>query len=152
MLPILLGLGIAGACYLHHKKTHPAVANALKNPPAAPGQLTPERAAIHGELMRRQHDPEKLKKAAQLFGHEGLPDQARMLLEKAACVHQQMHGAKELVERSRAGDQHAMAMIKAIGEQAKEGSVRAQVSCILIEQYCVANPVEETPEKVRVAA
>ena len=108
---------------------------ALQNPPSAPGQLTPARAAVHGDLMVRCHDPQKLQQAGALFGHEGLPWHARALFQKASMVQNMMKGAQDIVERSRAGDQHAMAIAKGIGDQARAGNKRAQLSWKLIEQY-----------------
>jgi hypothetical protein len=133
--------------HLWHRQraAHPADAAlhaTLAQPATAPGQMTPARAAVHGELMAGCNDPGKLKRAAALFGHEGLPEQAKALLAKAAHIHEMMHGAKDIVERSRAGDQHAMAMAKAIGEQAQAGSKRALLSAFLIEQYSKQHPAK----------
>jgi len=102
--------------------------------------LTPERAALHQRLMCECHDPDKLTRAAALFGAEGLSDLAGALLRKAGMIHQQMHGARDLVERFRAGDQHAIAMIDSIGKAARAGHKRAQVSSFLITDYTMRNP------------
>jgi len=102
--------------------------------------MTPARAALHGELMVGCHNPQKLAKAANLFGQAGLVPQARELQNKANQVAAQAEVAAELSERARAGDQNAIGMITAIRDQAEKGSVRARVSCLLIEEYCNANP------------
>jgi hypothetical protein len=98
-------------------------------------KLTPARAEVHAHLMQHCIDPKKLKRAATLFGHEGLSQHAEMLLTKAKMIHDMMHGAQAIVERCRTGDQHAMAMAKGIGEQARAGNKRAQISAFLIEEY-----------------
>jgi hypothetical protein len=98
---------------------------------------------IHGELMANCHDPKKLKRAAALFGTDGLPQYSQSLLTKARLMHEMMHGAKDIVERCRAGDQHAMAIAKGIGDQARTGNTRAKISAFLIEQYSKANPNKE---------
>jgi len=110
--------------------------------PESSGNLTPERMAVHRRLMETCYDPSKLQRAAMLFGNEGLADLARQLLGRAAEVHQQMHGAKDLVERFRAGDQHAIAMIDAIGQAARGGNQRAAVSRFLIWDYTAKNPAQ----------
>jgi len=109
----------------------------LTQPPVPPqlAQMTPTRAEVHEKLMRHCIDPYKLKRAAILFGHEGLSQHAEMLLTKAKMIHDMMHGAQAIVERCRMGDQHAMAMAKGIGEQARAGNKRAQISAYLIEEY-----------------
>jgi hypothetical protein len=107
------------------------------------GGLTPARAALHGELMTKEHNPQKLARAANLFGQAGLVPQAQALASKAQQVAQQAAVGAELAERARAGDQNAMGMITAIRDQAEKGSARARVSCILIEEYCRANPPKE---------
>lgn len=147
MVSLLLLLGGAVGLTLARKKakrsSDTAVQAALAQPPSAPGQLTPARVAVHGDLMRYCADPKKLNKAAALFNHEGLTQHAQTLLRKAAMVHEMMHGAKSIVERCRAGDQHAMAMAKSIGEQARGGNKRAQLSWFLIENYTKEHPAEE---------
>jgi hypothetical protein len=90
--------------------------------------------------MTRCIDPQKLKQAAMLFNHEGLSYHAQALLGKAQTLHEMMHGAQAIVERCRAGDQHAMAMAKGIGEQARAGNKRAQVSAYLIDKYSKEHP------------
>ncbi len=145
MLPLLLVLG--GGGFLAHRaikkrRTSPAVAFELPTPQslALRGKLTPQRAAIHSKLMSVCNNPQKLAKAAQLFGAEGLPHHAEALANKAKVLHKMIHGAKAIVECSRAGDQHAMALAKQIGENARAGDKRAQLSAWLIEQYTKDNP------------
>lgn len=157
MVPVvLLGLGglLTTKLWRQYKKTAATKAKTpselvtqavLSQPPSAPGQLTPARVAVHGDLMKRCHDPRKLKQAAALFGHEGLPFHSDALLRKAAMVHEMMHGAQDIVERSRAGDQHAMAMAKSIGDQARAGNQRARLSWVLIEDYTKRHPPSEKP-------
>ena len=151
---LLLGLGglLATKAWRQYKKSAATKAKTpsevitqatLAQPPSAPGQLTPARAAVHGELMQRCNDPRKLKQAAALFGHEGLPFHSTALLQKAAMIHEMMHGAQDIVERSRAGDQHAMALAKSIGEQARAGNKRARLSWVLIEDYTKRHPPDE---------
>jgi len=53
-----------------------------------------------------------------------------------------IHAAQDIVQRCNAGDQHAMALAKGIGEQARAGNKRAQVSAWLITQYQKANPAQ----------
>jgi hypothetical protein len=98
--------------------------------------------------MTRCIDPNNLKIGAALFSHEGLPAHAEALLSKATLIHAMMHGAADIVERSRAGDQHAMAMAKSIGDEARQGNKRAQLSWILIEDYTKSNPASDTPVTV----
>jgi hypothetical protein len=90
--------------------------------------------------MQRCADPTKLRRAAALFGHEGLHVHADALLRKAAMVHDMMHGAKDIVERCRSGDQHAMATAKGIGDQARAGNPQAQLSAFLIQLYTSQHP------------
>jgi threonine dehydrogenase-like Zn-dependent dehydrogenase len=142
MLPLLLLLG--GGGFLAHRavkkrRTSPAVGGSPQGL-LLRGKLTPQRAAIHSKLMSSCLSPEKLVKAAQLFGAEGLPRHAEALANKAEVLHKMIHGAKAIVECSRAGDQHAMALAKKIGENARAGDKRAQLSAWLIEQYTKANP------------
>lgn len=141
MAPLILLLGgVTAAVTYVKKRKKTAVSKAIQQPPSAPGQLTPARVAVHGNLMRFCADPKKLNKAAALFNHEGLTNHAQTLLRKAAMIHEMMHGAKTIVERCRAGDQHAMAMAKSIGEQARGGNKRAQLSFFLIENYTKEHP------------
>jgi hypothetical protein len=105
--------------------------------------MTPQRAAVHGHLMGHEMRPEKLHKAAHLFSQEGLSAQANQLQDKARTIGVQMKAAVDLAERSRSGDQNAMAMIAACREQAKKGNMRAFVTCKCIETYCLANPVKD---------
>jgi hypothetical protein len=145
MLPLLLALsgGLFGAHHVIKKRRAAQAQPALTATPQGlqlRGQLTPQRAAIHGDLMGNCLDPQKLVKAAQLFGAEGLPHHAEALANKAQILHQMIHGAQAIVECSRAGDQHAMALAKKIGENARAGDKRAQLSAWLIEQYTKENP------------
>ena len=144
MLPLLLALG-GGGLLAHHvikkRRAHPAL-TASPQSLQLRGQLTPQRAAIHGDLMSNCIEPQKLVKAAQLFGAEGLPHHAEALANKAQILHQMIHGAKAIVECSRAGDQHAMALAKSIGENARAGDKRAQLSAWLIEQYTKQHPAK----------
>ncbi len=144
MLPLLLLLG-GGGFLAHHavkkRRMHPAL-SASPQSLQLRGKLTPQRVAIHGDLMSNCNNPKKLVKAAQLFGAEGLPHHAEALANKAQILHQMIHGAKAIVECSRAGDQHAMALAKKIGENARAGDKRAQLSAWLIEQYTKENPAK----------
>ncbi len=146
MLPLLLALG--GGGFLAHRayKKHRAKTNiAVTGSPqelALRGQLTPQRVAVHADLMTHCMSPQKLAKAAQLFGAEGLPHHAEALAQKADVLSKMLHGAKAIVECSRAGDQHAMALAKAIGENARAGDKRAQLSAKLIEQYTRQYPAK----------
>jgi len=146
MAPFLWALGgaLGGVLAMHlvrrQSQTHPS--DVLATPPVSPqaAQITPARVAIHGELMSNCIDPQKLVRGAALFGHEGLPQHAQALLQKAQMLHEMMHGAQSIVERCRAGDQHAMALAKGIGEQARTGNKRSQVSAFFIEEYTKAHP------------
>ena len=146
MLPLLLALGGGGFLAHHAYKKHRAKANiAVTGSPQElqlRGQLTPQRVAIHADLMGNCNNPQKLVKAAQLFGAEGLPHHAEALANKAQVLSKMFHGARAIVECSRAGDQHAMALAKAIGENARAGDKRAQLSALLIEQYSKQNPAK----------
>lgn len=137
MTPIFWAFSGALALYLVQRKGKLRPSSVLAQPPVVPQQavITPARTAIHGELMTHCVEPQKLVKAAALFGHEGLPHHAQALLHKAQVVHEIMHAAKSIVERCRAGDQHAMALAKGIGEQARMGNKRAQMSAFFIEEY-----------------
>lgn len=149
VLWLLGGVGVAGLVSRLKKKsaasTPPVVQSALAQAPSAPGVVTPARAAIHGDLMARCTDPKKLQRAAALFGHEGLPQHAQTLLQKASELHQMMHGARDIVERSRQGDQHAMALAKSIGDQARAGNPRAVTSAFLIQEYTKKHPNGAAP-------
>ncbi len=142
MAPVIWAFGGALVMHLMHRRaqTHPS--DILATPPVPPqaAQLTPARVAIHGDLMANCIEPQKLRKAAALFGHEGLPHHAKALLLKAKMIHDMMHGAQSIVERCNAGDQHAMAMAKGIGEQARAGNRRAQISAFFIERYQKEHP------------
>lgn len=130
-----LGGALGGALIMHlaQGQGHPGVRK-------QPGRLTPARVAVHGDLMSNCNDPNKLRRGAALFGAEGLPDYAEALMRKAVEIHEMMHGARSIVERCRAGDQHAMAMAKGIGDQARAGNKRAQLSTFFIEEYTKAYP------------
>jgi hypothetical protein len=133
MLRLLLAGGVvAGGLWWHHKHRSPLHA-----------ALTPERAAIHGHLMGNEYRPDKLEHMANLFGQEGLPQQAKELASKASEIRKQADGAAALIDRARTGDQNAMGMIAAVREQAQAGSPRAQVSCALMARYCAAKPMPE---------
>ena len=132
MLPVLLGLG--GFYYLYHR------AHKSSKKPVPPAVV-----AAHGNLMQYEYHPGKLESAAQAFCAEGFPQLARELSSKAGQVRQQAAAVPAIVERSRAGDQNALAMITACRENAAQGSPRAQVTCALIEQYCHANPAPARP-------
>ena len=144
MLPLLLLLGggglLAHRAIKKRRTLSPAALTVTPQSLALRGKLTPQRAAVHGDLMRTCTNPQKLVKAAQLFGAEGLPHHAEALANKAQVLHKMIHGAKAIVECSRAGDQHAMALAKSIGENARAGDKRAQLSAWLIEQYTKDNP------------
>jgi hypothetical protein len=131
MLRYLIGAAAAlGGAWLYHKKHTPAA-------------LTPARAAVHGALMAHETRPNKLEFMADMFGQEGLPEQAASLKLKAREVRKQAKGAQDLIERARACDQNAMGLIAAIREQALDGSPRAKVSCVLMARYCELNPMPE---------
>lgn len=160
MIPVLWILGGIAAWGLWHKKQAAATATTptsnAKTPglfspgllaqlQGKPGQPTAAKAAVQGDLMARCNDPRKLQQAAAFFGQDGLPEYAAPLLQKAALIHEMMHGARDIVERSRAGDQHAMAIAKGIGDQARAGNKRAQLSWVLIEHYTKTHPLAEKP-------
>jgi hypothetical protein len=128
---LLVGGAALGGAWLLHKH-HASLA-----------ALTPERAAIHGQLMANEHNPKKLEHMASVFGAEGLSDHAKALTDKAKLVRAQAQGAEALIKRARTGDQNAMGMIAAIREQAEAGSPRAQVSCMLMYKYCEQFPMQE---------
>ena len=128
-----LGGALGGALVMHLAQGKPAVRR-------QPGRLTPARVAVHGDLMSNCNDPKKLQRGAALFGAEGLPDYAEALMRKAVEIHEMMHGARSIVERCRAGDQHAMAMAKGIGDQSRAGNKRAQLSAFFIAEYTKAYP------------
>jgi hypothetical protein len=56
----------------------------------------------------------------------------------------QAQGAKQLVQRARAGDQNAMAMIAQVGSNARAGNQTARSAFSLIKQYISENPVQMT--------
>ena len=85
-------------------------------------------------------------RAAAAFGAENLPHHAQALANKAEMLHNMIHVAKSLVERCRVHDQHAMAIVQGIGEQAKAGNKRAQLSAWLIQEYTKANPNTQQPQ------
>jgi len=148
MSPIIWAFGGALALHLVRRPRRTRPSDVLATPPIPPqqAQLTPGVVAVHGELMNNCIDPQKLTRGAALFGHEGLPMQAQALLGKAQMIHEMMHGAKSIVERCRAGDQHAMAMAQGIGEQARAGNQRAQISAFLIEEYTKKNPAPQVAQ------
>lgn len=146
MAPLLWALGGALVTYIIRRPKGPTpLSHILATPPVPPhaAQITPAVAAVHGELMANCIDPQKLERGAALFGHEGLSHHAQALLGKAQLIHEMMHGAKSIVDRCRAGDQHAMALAKGIGEQSRAGNKRAQVSAFFIEEYSKAHPAPE---------
>jgi hypothetical protein len=145
MAPIVWAFGGALALHLVQRRGQMYPTDLLSTPPVPPqaARITPARVAIHGELMTNCIEPQKLKRAAALFGHEGLSYHAQALLQRAMILHDMMHGAQAIVERCRAGDQHAMAMAKGIGEQSRAGNKRAQVSAFFIEQYSKNNPAKQ---------
>lgn len=153
MAPLLWALGgaLGGALAMHlvrrQSQTHPSDVLATPPVPQQAAQITPARVAIHGELMSNCIDPQKLVRGAALFGHEGLSQHAQALLQKAQMLHEMIHGAQAIVERCRAGDQHAMALAKGIGEQARAGNKRAQVSAFFIEEYTKTHPQSITAAK-----
>lgn len=132
MLPVLLGLG--GFYYLYHR----AHKSSAKKP------VPPPVLKAHGVLMQCEYQPDKLEHAAHVFGSE-FPHLARELRGKAHQIRQQAAAVPALVERSRAGDQNAMAMITSCRDNAAAGSPRAQVTCALIEEYCRVNPAAPRP-------
>lgn len=141
MAPLLWGIG--GALVMYFVQRQGQTRSLLPKTSVPSPVPTPAVAAIHGDLMANCIEPKKLARAATLFGKEGLTHHAEALLQKAQMVHDMMHGAQSIVERCRTGDQHAMAMAKAIGEQARAGNKRAQVSAYLIEQYSHNHPAEQ---------
>ena len=106
----------------------------------AHGELTPPRKKVLSHLLANVHGPDQLRKAARLFGAEGLKVPAAMLEGKAKQVDQQAQIAEEWCIRARANDQNAMASIIATREEADKGNPRAKVSCWLIERWLDANP------------
>lgn len=125
MLPVLVGAALFGGYHLW-KRRH--------------GNMSPAKAAVHGWLMNYEHRPRELDIAAQVFGAEGLTDQAKQLAQKSADVKQQAAEVPALVERARMGDQNAMGMIAAVRENAGRGDPRAFTSFKLIEAYCLCCP------------
>jgi hypothetical protein len=133
MLPTLLGLG--GFYYLYHRH-HKALAKKPIPPPVL---------KAHGDLMQMEYQPDRLDSAANAFGVQGFPQLACELSGKAQQVRQQAAAVPAIVERSRRGDQNALAMITACRDNAARGNARAQVTCALIEQYCMHNPPPAPP-------
>lgn len=109
----------------------------------AAGEVTPARNELCRQILAGEHRPEKLDAYANLFGQEGLSHHASALASKAGQIRLQARTAAELVERSRVGDQQAWALIETIATDAKSGSVPAQVSVKLMEQYCAAHPAPQ---------
>lgn len=126
MLPIVLGAALLGGIHLWKRRQ---------------GNATPARAAVHGWLMNYENRPRELDIAAQVFGAEGLTEQASQLAAKSNDIKQQAAEVPGLVERARLGDQNAMGMIAAVRENAAAGNKRALSSYRLIEQYCICRPV-----------
>ena len=60
---------------------------------------------------------------------------------------QQLNAVREVVQRSRAGDQVAMAHIAKVHEGAKEGNETLKKTAAAIEAYCKANPVRKTDSR-----
>lgn len=60
----------------------------------------------------------------------------------------QKQGAKELVERSRAGDQNAMAILQIVGENARAGDTKAAAGLSAVQKYIADHPppLVEWPE------
>lgn len=54
----------------------------------------------------------------------------------------QAQGAKELVDRARAGDQNAMAMLQKVGENARAGDPKARAGHDQVLSYIQKNPVK----------
>jgi hypothetical protein len=52
----------------------------------------------------------------------------------------QAEGAKQLVERARAGDQNAMGMIAMVGENARKGNPKARSAFMLIQEFINNHP------------
>lgn len=138
MIPLLLAaIGVGTAWTVaKKKKTRPR-----KTPKALPRKV----AATHAAVMRQEFRPKVLEKFAKLFGAEGYPQLSRELSKKSRQIRDQARVVPEIVQRARAGDQNAMAMITAVRENAAHGLARAQVTCELIEKYCLANPVPPKP-------
>lgn len=138
MNPLLfLALG-AGASWVIAKKKK-------TQPRKKPKSLPPKVAATHKAVMQKEFRPSVLKRVAKMFGAEGYPTLAKEVSDKSKQIKAQARVVPELVERARAGDQNAMAMITACRENASHGLKRAQVTCSLIEQYCKQNPVQPKP-------
>lgn len=132
MLPIILLAGASAGVYYWQKHRKPTT--------KISGMLTPARAEIHTHLMGYEYNPQKLDKAAKLFGREGLKSHANDLAGKAAQIRKQAQVAAELCQRARALDQNAIGMIAAIREEAARGSARAIVSANMIAKYCEKYP------------
>lgn len=52
----------------------------------------------------------------------------------------QRDGAEQLVERARAGDQNAMAMLQMVGENARKGSPKAKTAQAAVTRYIADHP------------
>jgi len=52
----------------------------------------------------------------------------------------QTDGARDLVERARAGDQNAMAMLQMVGENARKGVPKAKAAAAAVARYIADNP------------
>jgi hypothetical protein len=52
----------------------------------------------------------------------------------------QEQGARELVERARAGDQNAMAILQMVGDNARQGQPKARAALGAVQRYIADNP------------
>lgn len=141
MLGILVAVGggfLAHHLYQKHKASPAGQAAAARA--AAQASARASQAAGRGTLRRRPLltagcDPIQLMDAAHRYGAEGYTAEARQLAHEADLARHMHREAIGLVERCRAGDQHALAMVKQIGENARRGHPRARLSASLIEKY-----------------
>lgn len=69
------------------------------------------------------------------------------MAKRAITAQQQQSLAGKLVERARAGDQNAMAIIALIRDNAINGNMRAQQSFLFLKQYIEANPINDAASK-----
>jgi hypothetical protein len=150
MIPAFLigaGIGYVAAHYIGSGKSSGLLnlKSPMKPPVAGFGVCTPARARLHAHFLANEHNPDKLMRAANLYSQVGLDPQASSLATKAKDVIDQANVAAELVERSRAGDQNAIGMITAIRDSATNGSLRAKISSLLIEDYIHEHPVVTPP-------
>ena len=131
MLPILVALGGLALYHHHHAKAHAAPAAS-----AVPAAVV----KAHGALMAGEFNPGALERHAARFRGAGFGAQAAELDAKAREVRAQAKACAELVDRARANDENAIAMIAGVRENAEKGDPRAQISCIVIRKYCEENP------------